>query len=94
MLTDAFKEFCSDRGIRFDYRCGLPAPPLITKIFTISSTLAVEHTDAREWLQARGVTFPTGSSARWQPAKHTLAVRNTEENLDLIELLVQTTKPK
>jgi hypothetical protein len=94
MSIAAFKAFCRDRGIRFDYRCGLSTAPLITKTFSVSSALAAERTDPQDWLQARGVTFPAGSSARWQPARQALAVRNTEENVDLIGLLVQTPKPR
>jgi hypothetical protein len=94
MSITAFKAFCRERRIRFDYDCGLAADPLITKTFSVRAALAAERTGAREWLQARGVTFPPGSFARWQPTKRTLAVCNTQENLDLIELLLQTPQPK
>jgi hypothetical protein len=94
MSISAFKAFCNDRGIRFEYRCGLPAGPLVTKTFKIPPALAAEATDARAWLQGRGVTFPSGSSARWKPANQTLAVINTRENLDLIELLIPAPQPK
>ena len=92
MSIAAFKAFCSSRGIRFDYHCGLAASPLMSRTFSFTTGLVTQRIDAREWLQARGVTFPPGTSARWQPKKHRLAVRNTEENIDLIALIIEHTE--
>jgi general secretion pathway protein D len=45
--------------------------------------------DAVEFLKAGGVTFPEGASAVYLAGSSTLIVRNTQENLDLIDTLVQ-----
>jgi general secretion pathway protein D len=44
--------------------------------------------DATEFLKSSGVTFPEGSSAVYIAANSRLIVRNTQENLDLIDTLV------
>lgn len=48
----------------------------------------VGRLDAKEFLQQNGVTFPEGSSAVYIAANSRLIVRNTQENLDLIDTLV------
>lgn len=49
----------------------------------------ITRASAQEFLQANGVVFPTGASATFLPASSKLVVRNTQENIDLIETLVQ-----
>ncbi|MDP1590247.1 MAG: hypothetical protein Q8M07_21010 [Prosthecobacter sp.] len=44
---------------------------------------------AKEFLEARGVTFPEGSSANFSPSSSTLMVRNTVANMETVELLVE-----
>lgn len=44
---------------------------------------------AKEILEARGVTFPEGSSAFFNPTTSQLIVRNTQGNIDLIDAYVQ-----
>jgi general secretion pathway protein D len=44
--------------------------------------------DAKEFLIAQGVQFPPGASATFIAATSRLIVRNTQENLDLIDTLV------
>jgi general secretion pathway protein D len=48
--------------------------------------------DAKEFLMASGVPFPQGSSASYLPSTSRLIVRNTQENLDLIEALIEADK--
>ncbi len=43
---------------------------------------------ARQFLEAQGVQFPQGSSANFVPGSSRLVVRNTADNLNLIESLV------
>ena len=43
---------------------------------------------ADEFLKANGVQFPAGASATYLPASSKLVVRNTQENIDLVETLV------
>lgn len=44
--------------------------------------------DAKEFLIASGVTFPQGATATYLPSSSRLVVRNTAENLDLIQTLI------
>ncbi len=44
---------------------------------------------AREILENSGVIFPTGASAQFLPASSRLIVRNTQENLDLVDTIVE-----
>ena len=45
--------------------------------------------DAVEFLKTSGVTFPEGATAFYIPISSRLIVRNSQENLDLIDTLVQ-----
>jgi general secretion pathway protein D len=45
--------------------------------------------DAKEFLTASGVNFPQGATATYMPTSSRLIVRNTRENLDLIDTLVE-----
>jgi len=44
---------------------------------------------AKEILMAQGITFPDGASAFFNPRTSTLVARNTQNNMELIEVLVQ-----
>ncbi|MDQ3622090.1 MAG: type II and III secretion system protein [Verrucomicrobiota bacterium] len=44
--------------------------------------------DAKDFLMASGVTFPPGATATYFSVSSRLVVRNTQENLDLIDTLV------
>ena len=46
------------------------------------------RTNALEYLQSQGVTFPTGAFAQYVPASSELIVRNTPVAIDLIDSLV------
>ena len=46
--------------------------------------------DAKEFLIASGVTFPPGGSATYLPTSSKLVVRNTQENLDYIQTLIES----
>src|SRR5581483_8728688 len=43
---------------------------------------------AREFLESQGVQFPPGASANYLASSSRLVVRNTQENLDLVDTLV------
>ncbi|HZJ16306.1 MAG TPA: hypothetical protein VFD27_14725, partial [Chthoniobacteraceae bacterium] len=45
--------------------------------------------DAKEFLTASGVNFPQGATATFIPGSNRLLIRNSEENLDLIDTLVE-----
>ncbi len=44
---------------------------------------------AKEFLQSQGVPFPPGASANFLPQSSRLIVRNTEDNLELVDALVE-----
>lgn len=50
---------------------------------------ADKRADAKEILSEAGVAFPPGCSAIWLPNSSKLLVRNTRENLDLVDQFVQ-----
>jgi general secretion pathway protein D len=45
--------------------------------------------EARDYLTAAGITFPPGSSAIFLPSSSRLIVKNTQENLDQIDIIVE-----
>lgn len=49
-----------------------------------------ERSGARQFLEQNGVNFPQGASANFLPNSSKLIVRNTQENLDLIDQLLAT----
>ena len=53
----------------------------------------IQRQDAKTFLEASGVTFPPGASATYLASTSKLVVRNTQENIDLIESLVQENSP-
>ncbi|MFM8888183.1 MAG: Amuc_1098 family type IV pilus outer membrane protein [Chthoniobacterales bacterium] len=55
---------------------------------TGDSTVGVSK--AKEFLESQGVQFPTGASANFLASSSRLIVRNTQENLDLVDALVDS----
>ncbi len=53
-----------------------------------ASGLTIRRMGVREFLEQRGVQFPEGSSANYNPGTSILTVRNTEENLALVDSMV------
>jgi type II secretory pathway component GspD/PulD (secretin) len=49
----------------------------------------VNREGAKEFLEAQGVVFPPGASANFLPQSSRLIVRNTQDNLDLVDALVE-----
>lgn len=56
---------------------------------TTLQSLTIRRFGAREFLEQRGVMFPEGATASYNPATNILFVRNTVENLLLIDDLVE-----
>ena len=69
-------------------RPSTPSPPH-PQMAVVPVAIAPRKT-AREILEGRGVTFPEGSSAFFNPTTSQLIVRNTQGNIDLIDSYVQT----
>ncbi len=51
--------------------------------------LTIRRMGAKEFLEARGVTFPEGTSASFNSATSTLTVRNSLANMEMIEMFVE-----
>src|SRR5438105_1743188 len=49
----------------------------------------VNREGAREFLESQGVAFPPGASANFLPQSSRLIVRNTQDNLELVDALVE-----
>jgi general secretion pathway protein D len=48
------------------------------------------QSSAKIYLESQGVQFPAGASANFLPSSSRLIVRNTQENLDLVDALVES----
>jgi general secretion pathway protein D len=49
----------------------------------------VNREGAKEFLESQGVTFPPGASANFLPQSSRLVVRNTADNLELVDTIVE-----
>jgi hypothetical protein len=67
---------------------------LVTKEYKVPpefiSKEASGRGQARKFLEGSGVQFPPGAYANYFPSSNRLVVKNTEENLDLIDTLTET----
>jgi general secretion pathway protein D len=71
---------------------GVPAPAAGTGKDTQEATggrQLVNREGAKEFLESQGVQFPPGASAHFLPESSRLIVRNTEDNLELVDALVE-----
>ncbi len=64
-----------------------------TRDVTGAGSGTIQRMDAKTYLEANGVTFPPGASATYVPQGSRLVVRNTQENIDLIQALVESNAP-
>src|SRR6478609_6573487 len=74
------------------YKVGAGAVPGGTGKDTQETTggqLLVNREGAREFLESQGVPFPPGASAHFLPQSSRLIVRNTIDNLELVDALVE-----
>jgi len=76
-----------------------PTDVMVTKEYSVSpnfvpssdgSSVGSARASTREFLEASGVTFPPGASADYSAASSKLIVRNTRENLDLIDARIDS----
>jgi len=69
-----------------------PTDPFATQA-PAGGGLIIRRLGAKEFLEARGVTFPDGTSANYSASSNTLTVRNTIANMETVEMIVeQSTK--
>ena len=102
-LGEAFRYIASAANLRVKVESfGLAIVPmntardrLIIKELAIGSELmaAIARDGAKEFLTARSIAFPAGATATWVPGRARLVLRNTEENLDRAEALVNADDP-
>lgn len=71
-----------------DPAAAAPADPFAAQA-PAGGGLTIRRMGAKEFLEARGVTFPEGTSASFNSATSTLTVRNTLANMEMIELFVE-----
>ena len=57
---------------------------------TLGGSGITKRLEARDYLTASGVAFPPGSSAIYLPGSSKLIVKNTQENIDLIDAIVES----
>lgn len=67
------------------------ARPVNVESLATTGELAASEMDV---LKAQGIAFPAGSRAHYDRDSQTLVVANTEPNLDLVERVVLSVKPK
>ncbi len=60
----------------------------------LDSGLKISRLSAKDWLIQNGVAFPEGTSADYSAGSNQLIVRNSEENLDLVQTVVDSTTDK
>ncbi len=65
-------------------------PGFITSLPSSPSPDGGPRSGAKDFLESQGVQFPTGASANFLPSSSRLIVRNTQENLDLVDALVES----
>jgi general secretion pathway protein D len=58
---------------------------------TATAGALVRRLGAKEYLESRGVIFPEGAGASYNPVANMLTVRNTAKNIELIDGLVEQT---
>lgn len=83
----------------FDPAAIAPADPFAQQAAGAAATGAtpLRRLGAKEFLQSRGVVFPEGTGANYNPVTNMLIVRNTAKNLELVDGLVDqalNTSPK
>jgi general secretion pathway protein D len=71
---------------------GLAAPVDPTAAPAAAPTSLAASTNAKDFLSANGVTFNVGAFAMYSPASSTLVVKNTQDQLDLVERVIEVTE--
>jgi peroxiredoxin len=65
-------------------------PGLVGKSYWLKPGAIAETASAQEVLAAKGITFPDGSSAQWQPKACVLSMVNTPQNQDKLAALLDS----
>lgn len=67
----------------------VPVDPFQTNNKAPFDGLKIRRLGAREFLEERGIAFPDGATASYNPGTNILFVRNTAESLSLVDALVE-----
>lgn len=86
-------------GAPVDPAAAAPADPFAQQAggAVAAGAAVLRRLGAKEFLQSRGVVFPEGTGANYNPVTNMLIVRNTAKNLELVDGLVDqalNTSPK
>lgn len=68
-----------------------PADPFATQPAAPAGGLQIRRMGAREFLESRGITFKEGATASYNAYNNLLIVRNTSDNLAIVDMLVEQT---
>ncbi len=68
---------------------GAPADPFAQAPAANAAGLKIRRMGAKEFLESRGVTFKDGASAAFNPYNNILFVRNTPDNIAIVDMLVE-----
>lgn len=74
-----------------------PVDPFAQPGASVTSTGLIRRMGVKEFLETRGITFPEGSGASYNPVTNMLIVRNTATNLEAVDAVVDqalSTAPK
>ena len=63
--------------------------PFATGNTAPGANLSLHRLTAQEFLAGRGITFPPGASAAYSPASNLLIVRNTMDNMGMVDALIE-----
>ncbi len=66
-----------------------PADPFAAQQPAAGGALAIKRMGAKEFLESRGVVFKEGSMASYTAASNLLIVRNTPDNIAIVDMLVE-----
>lgn len=66
-----------------------PAAPADPFAPNAAGGTSLRRLTAREFIEARGVSFPDGATASYSTSTNRLVVRNTVKNLEIVDLLVE-----
>ncbi|GEP42119.1 hypothetical protein BGE01nite_14100 [Brevifollis gellanilyticus] len=66
-----------------------PADPFAQPAAGAGSTTIQRRMGAKEFLESRGILFPEGGGANYNPVANMLTVRTTAKNLEMVESLVE-----
>lgn len=85
-------DFISGQGAQAGGGGGGPVDPFAAPAANAGAGSVVKRVSAQEFLENSGVTFPPGSLASFNASNSTLIVKNTPDNIELIESMVQAAK--